>query len=70
MATTETISVPEIHCGHCKSAIEGALNPLDGVEQALVDVDARNVRVTYDDGAVDRAQLLAAIEEQGYEIPA
>lgn len=68
--TTETIAVPEIHCDHCKSSIEGALAPLDGVERALVDIDARTVTVTYDGAAVDHARLVAAIEEQGYEVPA
>lgn len=68
--TTATISVPEIHCDHCKTSIEGALQPLDGVERALVDIDARNVAVQYDDATVDRAALVEAIEEQGYEVPA
>lgn len=70
MTATETITVPEITCGHCKSAIEGALDPLEGVERAAVDVDAKQVTVTYDDTVTDRARLLAAIEDQGYEVPA
>jgi len=68
--TTETISVPEIHCDHCKNAIEGALTPLSGVQQAVVDVPARSVTVSFDEGAVDHAALVQAIEEQGYEVPA
>ena len=68
--TTETISVPEIHCGHCKSSIEGALAPLNGVADATVDIDARTVTVSYDDQAVSRDQLVAAIEDQGYEVRA
>lgn len=67
---TETISVPEIHCGHCKASIEGALNPLEGVQDAAVDVDQHSVTVTYDDARLGRADLVAAIEEQGYEVPA
>ncbi len=68
--TTETITVPEIHCDHCKSAIEGALGPLDGVERAEVDIDARTVTVSYDDGIVTRDALVGAIVEQGYDVPA
>ena len=67
--TQETISVPEIHCDHCKGSIEGALSPLQGVREATVDVSARNVAVTYDPAVVDRSQLIQAIEEQGYEVP-
>jgi copper chaperone len=67
---TETIRIPEIHCDHCKQSIEGALAPLDGVQQATVDVAAREVTVTYDEAGVGRGQLVAAIEAQGYEVPA
>jgi len=67
---TETISVPDIHCDHCKTSIEGALAPVGGVRQAAVDVAARTVLVTYDETSVDRADLVKVIEEQGYEVPA
>ena len=69
MATTDTISVPEIHCGHCKASIEGALQPMDGVTSAEVDVESTNVTVTYDESVVTRDALVNAIEEQGYEVP-
>lgn len=67
---TETITVPEIHCGHCKSSIEGALQPLAGVRQASVDIDTRTVTVDYDPGVTPRDELVAAIVEQGYDVPA
>jgi copper chaperone len=67
--TTETIAVPEIHCGHCRASIEGALSPIAGVARAEVDVDARAVTVDYDDQRVSRADLVRAIEDQGYEVP-
>ena len=66
---TETISVPEIHCDHCKASIEGALEPIAGVERATVDVAARSVTVTYTEASVDRDRLVEAIEQQGYEVP-
>jgi copper chaperone len=68
--TTMTISVPEIHCDHCKHSIEGALAPLPGVASAQVDVNARTVTVEVDETVTDRARLVAAIEDQGYEVPA
>lgn len=68
--TTETINVPEIHCGNCKTSIEGALTPLAGVQRALVDVGARTVTVDFDEAALDRTDLVRAIEDQGYDVPA
>jgi len=68
--TTMTISVPEIHCDHCKHSIEGALAPLPGVASARVDVDARTVTVEVDETVTDCGRLVAAIEDQGYDVPA
>ena len=68
--TTETIAVPEVHCGHCVSSIEGALRPLEGVSRAAVDLESTSVTVTYDDAVIDHAAIVSAIEEQGYEVPA
>jgi copper chaperone len=68
--TTMTISVPEIHCDHCKHAIEGALVPLPGVASARVDVPARTVTVEVDETVTDRGRLVAVIEDQGYDVPA
>jgi len=67
---TETIAVPEIHCDHCRTSIEGVLRTLDGVSEAAVDVDQRTVSVTLDDAAITRDALVSAIEDQGYEVPA
>lgn len=68
--TNASISVPEVHCNHCVSSIEGALQPMDGVESARVDLDERRVVVAYDPGLVELAAITAAIEDQGYEVPA
>lgn len=67
--TTTTLSVPEIHCGHCKSAIEGAVGPLEGVRVVEVDVETAQVRVDHDDTLALRT-VVDAIEDQGYDVPA
>jgi copper chaperone len=68
--TTMTIWVPEIHCDHCKHSIEGAVAPLPGVRSARVDIPARIVTVEVDEAGAGRARIVAAIEDQGYEVPA
>lgn len=67
---TETIAVPEIHCGNCKASIEGALSPVKGVMRAEVDLGARTVLVDYDPDMVTRSKIVQTIEQQGYEVPA
>jgi copper chaperone len=68
--TQITLSVPDISCGHCKSSIEGALEPLEGVESAQVSIEDRNVAISYDDSSVDIDAFVAVIDEQGYEVAA
>jgi copper chaperone len=66
--TETTLSVPEIHCGHCKTSIEGAVSALPGVTRAEVDVEARTVSVTFGDPTgIDG--IVGAIEDQGYSVP-
>ena len=62
-----TLSVPDISCGHCKSSIEGALAPMAGVSSAVVSIDEKTVEVSFDEPATLPA-IVAAIEEQGYDV--
>lgn len=68
MTTSITLEVPDISCAHCKSSIEGAVAPLEGVEQAEVTIDARTVDVRFDDSVVALDDIITAIEEQGYDV--
>lgn len=67
--TTRTITVPEIHCGHCKESIEGAVSGLEGVEAVEVDIEPRTVDLRYDESTIDLDAIKAAIEAVGYEVP-
>lgn len=67
MAKT-VIDVAGMTCGHCKSSVEGALNNLDGVSTANVNLEDKNVTVEYNDTIVDRGKMTEAIEDQGYDV--
>jgi copper chaperone len=67
--STRTLNVPEISCGHCKSSIESAVSPLDGVDKVEVHVEARTVELDYDGSDATFEAIVAAIEEQGYDVP-
>ena len=66
--TSRTLSVPDISCGHCKTSIEGAVSPLDGVETVEVGIDERTVAIDFDGTDETFEAIVAAIEDQGYEV--
>ena len=61
------LSVPDIHCNHCKMSLEGALGEVAGVKQATVDVPTATIEITYEAPAT-MDDLVAAVEAQGYEV--
>ena len=66
--TQKTLSVPDISCGHCKSSIEGAVSPLDGVSKAEVSINDRNVDIEYDPSKIELSSIIDTISDQGYEV--
>ena len=68
--TEKTLRVPDMHCGHCKAAVEGELSKLSGVQRASADVEKGAVEVSYDEGTVSTEDLKGAIEEAGYTVAA
>ena len=70
MMTEKTLRVPDMHCGHCKAAVESELNKLSGVERTNADVEKGTVEVSYDEGTVSTEDLKDAIEEAGYTVAA
>ena len=65
MTATTVLEVPDMSCGHCKETIEAALRSVDGVESAVVDLEAKSVTVT---GSAGTHALERAIEEAGYNV--
>jgi copper chaperone len=68
MMTEKTLRVPDMHCGHCKAAVEGELNKLSRVKRASADLEKGTVEVSYDEGKVSTEDLKRTIEEAGYTL--
>lgn len=66
----KTLNVQGMTCGHCKMSVEGALNKLNGVSAAEVNLEAGKVDVTFDESKVNAGAMKEAIEEQGYNVEA
>ena len=63
---TETIKVSGWHCGGCAARTEAALKDVKGVSAVAADKNKKEVKVTYDDAKVKRADLDKAIADSGY----
>jgi copper chaperone len=59
------LEVSGMSCGHCVAAITTAVSALPGVHGVDVDLGGGTVRVG---GTPDAAQVLAAIENAGYDV--
>lgn len=66
--STRTFSVPDVSCGHCRTAITNEVAPLSGVDSVEVDLDEKTVTVTGE--SLDEQAIVAAIDEAGYEVAA
>jgi copper chaperone len=64
----EVLSVPDVTCNHCVLAIEGAVGALDGVESVKVDLQRKDVTISYDAAVVEPGSILTAIQGEGYEV--
>jgi copper chaperone CopZ len=60
-----TYGVPDMSCGHCRTAITAEVTALAGVDSVEVDLDTKLVRIIGEN--LDDAALVAAIDEAGYE---
>ena len=68
MATTRTISIEGMSCGHCVSWISEALKKIDGVTDAQLSLEAKNAIVEYDEAKVTEEMIRSAIEKAGYTV--
>ena len=59
------IGVGGMMCPHCKARVESVCKAVEGVQDAIVDLTEKNVKVT---GSADVEALKKAIAEAGYEI--
>ena len=44
----ETLTIPNISCGHCVSAIESELAEMEGVSSVKADAESKTVTVQWD----------------------
>jgi len=64
---TTTIKVGGMSCGGCVKSVTGVLTALDGVAKAEVSLEQKQAVVEFDAAKVSRDQLMAVIEDAGFD---
>jgi len=66
MSDLITLTVPGMTCGHCEASVTTEVAKVPGV--ASVDVDLTTKVVTVTGADLDRAALVEAIDEAGFDV--
>lgn len=59
------LAVPDLSCGHCVSAIQGALAEVPGLSHCEVDLSAKRVRLEWEAPAL-LEDFLRRLADEGY----
>ena len=62
----QKFDVTGMSCAACSAAVERAVNKLEGVQAAQVNLLANSMQVEYDGAAVDENAICRAVEGAGY----
>jgi copper chaperone len=64
MATTVTLTIPDMNCGHCKANVEKAIASVDPDACVAIDIPARKAEI---ESSAALSDLQAALAAKGYE---
>jgi copper chaperone CopZ len=59
----KTVHVPDIRCEHCAATIQNGLRELAGVSNVLVDIQAKEVMLSWDEPPASWATIRARLVE-------
>ncbi len=67
--TKKIFSVNGMKCVHCKANVENSIKSINGVNDAVADIEAKNVTVDFDDTVVFDIDIKNVVENSGrYEL--
>ena len=55
------------NCGMCKKTIEGALDGINGIEEAIWDQETKMIEVTFDENQITLDEIKKKVAEVGYD---
>ena len=67
--TKKIFSVNGMKCVHCKANVENSIKSINGVNDAVADIEAKNVTVDFDDTVEFDTDIKNVVENSGrYEL--
>lgn len=66
--TTLILNVQGVTCGGCVSTLNRVIGALPGVQSVAVDQATGRTEVQIEPGRVERAAVVTAIEDAGYDV--
>lgn len=67
VVTQGSIKVEGMSCGHCQMRVKKAVEAVEGVQKADVNLQTKQVTIDYEEGKANLEKVKAAIKEAGYE---
>ena len=65
----ELIKIEDMTCQHCVQTITETLNNISGLNSINVDLDKKEVDVTFDENETSLLKIINKIVEIGFELP-
>ena len=62
-----TLNVTGMTCNHCQHSVQTALQGVDGVRAARVDLEQGRAVVDYDEAKTNPRELAGAVADAGYQ---
>jgi len=66
--TESTFPVKGMSCSHCQASVTKALKGVQGVSEAVVNLDKQQATVTFDPAKVTSEKLAKAVEDAGFTL--
>jgi Cu+-exporting ATPase len=67
MKVTKEFKIDGMTCAACSRAAERAINKLDGIEEATVNLSTEKAQVIYNDDKINSQDIIGAIDKAGYK---
>ena len=63
-----TLKINGMHCTGCSQRLEKALKNTDGIEDAKVDLETREAKVSYDTEKISLDSICEVVVDIGFEV--